>query len=116
MGFLFNLDQLPQDEKKKMLVFIVDKYTKRIITSTEDLILKLMSCQGVKVGPIIVGTSNALLDVLLPIKDTVTFAMTTLEFKGLIFKVEYQERRRTSVAVYEVPGYLINENIAAYMF
>ena len=39
-----------------------------------------------------------------------------LECKDHIFKVEYLRRQRTTVAVYEVSNFLIDENIVVYMF
>ncbi len=47
-GILFHSDQLWQNQKKRtVLVFVVDKLTKRIVKSTKDLVIK-SNCFPVK--------------------------------------------------------------------
>ena len=64
---------------------------------------------------IIAGTTYTLWEVLLLTEDAVALIRTNLESKYNISKVEYLGQQRTTVAVYEVPSYLIDEIKAAYM-
>ena len=116
-GVLFNLSEVRQDQQKRTVsIFVVDKRTRRIVKSTKDMVLKSLASLGVKVSAIIAGTSYAMWDVLLPTnEDAVALTRTTLETKEHFLRVEYLGRRRTTVTLYDVPWFLRDENMAAYM-
>ena len=115
-SLLFNLEHLRQDQQKKtMLVFVVDKRTNRIVKTTKDLVTRLLASLGVNVQAIIAGTSYTFWDVLLlTIEDAIALMRKTLETKEYIFKTEYLDQWRIMVAVDKVPSNLIDKNLAAY--
>ena len=83
-----------------MSVLVVDKRTKRIVKSTEDLAIKSLASLEVKMWAVIASISYAFWVALLPkIADSVTFSRKTLK-SNHIFRTEYLEQRRITVAVY----------------
>ena len=66
------------------------------------MVLRQLSSLGVKAQAIIAGTSYAL-------------TKKTQENKEYFFRTEYMGRRRTTVSIYEVPSFLRDANLAAYM-
>ena len=101
--------------KEKNGVFVVDKRSRKIVKPAKDMVLRLLSSLGVKVQAIIAGTSNAFWDILLPTEEAVTLTRKTLENKEYFFRTEYMGRWRTTVSVYEVPSFLRDANLAAFM-
>ena len=114
---MFNLEEVRQDQKKRTVsVFVVDKRSRKIIKPAKDMVLRQISSLGVKAQAIIAGTSYAFWDILLPtIDEAVALTKKTLENKEFFFRTEYMGRRRTTVSIYEVPSFLRDANLAAYM-
>ena len=114
---MFNLKEVRQDQKKRMAsVFVVDKRSRKIVKPTKDMVLCQLSSLGVKVQAIIAGFSNAFWDILLPTEDeAVTLTHKTLENKEFFFRMEYMEQPQNTVSVYEVPSFLRDTNLAAFM-
>ena len=82
----------------------------------KDMVLRQISSLGVKAQAIIAGNSYAFWDLLLPtIKEAVALTKQPLENKEYFFRTEYMGRRRTTVSIYEVPSFLRDANLAAYM-
>ena len=80
------------------------------------MVLRQISSLGIKAQAIIAGTSYAFWDILLPtIDEAVALTKKTLENKEFFFRTEYMGRRRTTVSIYEVPSFLRDANLAAYM-
>ena len=80
------------------------------------LVLRQLSSLGVKVQGIMAGTSYAFWDILIPtVEEAVALTRKTLENKEYFFRTEYMRRRRTTVSVYEVPSFLRDANLAAFM-
>ena len=73
-GLMFNLEEVRQDQKKRTVsVFVMDKWSRKIVKPAKDMVLCQLSSLGVKVQAIIAGTSYAFWDILLPtIKEAVT--------------------------------------------
>ena len=83
---------------------------------TKDMVLHQLSILGVKAQAIIAGTSYAFWDILVPtVEEAVTLTKKPLENKEYFFRTEYMGRRRTTVSIYEVPSFLRDANLAAYM-
>ena len=116
-GLMFNLEQLKQDTQKRTVsVFLTDKKTKRSVRSGKDLVKKALTSLGVKFQRIVAGDYFPLWDVLLPTEeDAVALTKKNHETKDYFVRVEYLGRRRTTVAVQEVPYYLLEDNIAAFL-
>ena len=114
---MFNLEEIRQDQKKRTVsVFVVDKRSRKIVKPAKDMVLRQISSLGVKAQAIIAGASYAFWDILLPtIEEAVTLTKKSLENKEFFFRTEYMGRRRTTVSIYEVPSYLRDANLAAYM-
>ena len=113
---MFNLEEVRLDQKKRTVsVFVVDKRSKKI-KPVKDMVLRQLSSLGVKVQAIIAGTSYAFWDILLPSEEeAVALTHKTLENKEYFFRTKYMGRRRTTVSVYEVPSFLRDANLAAFM-
>ena len=81
------------------------------------MVLCQLSSLGVKVQAVIAGTSYAFWDILVATEDeAVALTRKTLENKEFFFRTEYMgRRRRTTVSVYEVPSFLRDANLVAYM-
>ena len=80
------------------------------------MVLRQISSLGVKAQAIIAGASYAFWDILLPTtEEAVALTKKSLENKEYFFRTEYMGRRRTTVSIYEVPSYLRDANLAAYM-
>ena len=78
--------------------------------------LKRLLNPGVKVQAIIAGTSYAFWNILLSSEEeAVPLTRKSLENKEYFFCMEYMGRRRTTVSVYEVPSFLRDANLAAFM-
>ena len=76
--------------EKTMLVFVVDKQTKRIIELTKDSVTKYLANLGVKLSAVIVYTSYAFWNEQLPTtEDTIAITRKTLASKDYIFRTEY---------------------------
>ena len=116
-GLMFNLKEVRQDQKKRTVsVIVVDKRSRKIVKPAKDMVLHQISSLGVKAQAIIAGTSYAFWDILLPtIEEAVALTRKPLENKEYFFRTEYMGRRRTTVSIYEVPSYLRDTNLAAYM-
>ena len=116
-GLMFNLEEVRLDQKKRTVsVFVVDKRSRKIVKPVKDMVLRQLSSLGVKVQAIIAGSSYAFWDVLLPTEEeAVALTRKTLENKEYFFRTEYMGRRRTTVSVYEVPSFLRDANLAAFM-
>ena len=116
-SLMFSLEEVRQDQKKiTVSVFVVDKRSRKIVKPTKDMILRQLSSLGVKVQAIIAGTSYAFWDILIPtVEETVVITRKTLENKEYFFRTEYMGRRRTTVSVYEVPSFLRDANLAAFI-
>ena len=114
---MFNLEEVRQDQKKRTVsVFVVDKRSKKIVKPAKDMVLRQISSLGVKAQAIIAGASYAFWDILLPTtEEAVALTKKSLENKEYFFRTEYMGRRRTTVSIYEVPSYLRDANLAAYM-
>ena len=114
---MFNLEEVRQDQKKRTVsVFLVDKRSRKIVKPAKDMVLRQMSSLGVKAQAIIAGVSYAFWDILLPTtEEAVALTKKTLENKDYFFRTEYMGRRRTTVSIYEVPSFLRDANLAAYM-
>ena len=114
---MFNLEEVRQDQKKRTVsVFVVDKRCRKIVKPAKDMLLRQLSSLGVKVQAIIAGSSYAFWDILLPPEDdAVALTRKTLENKEFFFRTEYMGRQRTTLSVYEVPSFLIDANLAAFM-
>ena len=114
---MFNLEEVRQDQKKRTVsVFVVDKRSRKIVKPAKDMVLRQISSLGVKAQTIIAGASYAFWDILLPTtEDAVALTKKSLENKEYFFRTEYMGRRRTTVSIYEVPSYLRDANLAAYM-
>ena len=82
----------------------------------KDMVLRQLSSLGVKAQAIIAGTSYAFWDILVPtVEEAVALTKKKLENKEYFFRTEYMGRRRTTVSIYEVPSFLRDANLAAYM-
>ena len=116
-GLMFNLEEVRLDQKKRtMSVFVVDKRSRKIVKPVKDMVLRHLSSLGVKVQAIIAGSSYAFWDILLPTQEeAVTLTRKRLENKDNFFRTEYMGRRWTTVSVYEVPSFLRDANLAAFM-
>ena len=116
-GLMFNLEEVRLDQKKRMVsVFVMDKRSRKIVKPVKDMVLHQLSSLGVKVQAIIAGTSYAFWDILLPTEEeAVALTRKTLENKEYFFQTEYMGWRRTMVSVYEVPSFLRDVNLAAFM-
>ena len=116
-GLMFNLEEVRQDQKKRTVsVFVVDKRSRKIIKPAKDMVLRQIFSLGVKAQAIIAGTSYAFWDILLPtIDEAVALTRKPLENKEFFFRTEYMGRWRTTVSIYEVPSFLRDANLAAYM-
>ena len=116
-GLMFNLEEVRLDQKKRTVsVFVVDKRSRKIVKPVKDMVLRQLSSLGVKVQAIIAGSSYAFWDILLPTEEeAVALTRKTLENKEYFFRTEYMGRRRTTVSVYEVPSFLRDANLAAFM-
>ena len=116
-GLMFNLEEVRQDQKKRTVsVFVVGKRSRKIVKPAKDMVLRQISSLGVKAQAIIAGASCAFWDILLPtIEDAVTLTKKSLENKEYFFRTEYMGQRRTTVSIYEVPSFLRDANLAAYM-
>ena len=116
-GLLFNLEEVRLDQKKRTVsVFVVDKRSRKIVKPVKDMVLRHLSSLGVKVLAIIAGSSYAFWDILLPTEEeAVALTRKTLENKEYLFRTEYMGRRRTTVSVFEVPSFLRDANLAAFM-
>ena len=116
-GLMFNLEEVRQDQKKRTVsVFVVDKRSRKIVKPAKDMVLRQISSLGVKAQAIIAGASYAFWDILLPTtEEAVALTKKSLENKEYFFRTEYMGRRRTTVSIYEVPSYLRDANLAAYM-
>ena len=114
---MFNLEEVRQDQKKRTVsVFVVDKRSRKIVKPAKDMVLRQISSLGVKAQAIIAGASYAFWDILLPtIEEAVALTKKSLENKEYFFRTEYMGRRRTTVSIYEVPSFLQDANLAAYM-
>ena len=114
---MFNLEEVRQDQKKRTVsVFVVDKRSRKIVKPAKDMVLRQISSLGVKAQAIIAGASYAFWDILLPTtEEAVALTKKSLENKEYFFRTEYMGRRRTTVSIYEVPSYLRDANLAAYM-
>ena len=112
---MFNLEEVRQDQKKRT-VSLSWTNDPDIVKPAKDMVLRLLSSLGVKVQAIIAGSSYAFWDILLPTEDeAVALTRKTLENKEFFFRTEYMGRRRTTVSVYEVPSFLRDANLAAFM-
>ena len=59
-GLMFSLEEVRQDQKKRTVsVFVVDKWSRKIVKPAKDMVLRQLSSLGVKVQAIIAGTSYA---------------------------------------------------------
>ena len=114
---MFDLEEIRQDQKKRMVsVFVMDKRSRKIVKPAKDMVLRQLTSLGVKVQAIIAGTSYTFWDILLPtIVEAVALTRNSLENKEYFFHTEYIGWRRTMVSVYEVPSFLRDTNLAAYM-
>ena len=114
---MFNLEEVRQDQKKRTdSVFVVDKRSRKIVKPAKDMVLRQISSLGVKAQAIIAGASYAFWDILLlTIEEAVALTKKSLENKEYFFRTEYMGRRRTTVSIYEVPSFLRDANLAAYM-
>ena len=114
---MFNLEEVRQDQKKRTVsVFLVDKRSRKIVKPAKDMVLRQISSLGVKAQAIIAGASYAFWDILLPTtEEAVALTKKSLENKDYFFRTEYMGRRRTTVSIYEVPSFLRDANLAAYM-
>ena len=116
-GLLINLEEVKQDQKKGTVsIFVVEKRPRKIVKPAKDMVLRQLSSLGIKVQGIIAGTSYAFWDILLPtIEEAVALTKKPLENKEYFFRTEYMGQRRTTVSVYEVPSFLRDANLVAYM-
>ena len=115
-GLMFNLEEVRLDKKKRTVsVFVVDKRSRKIVKPVKDMVLRQLSSLGINVQAIIAGSSYAFWDILLPTEEAVALTRKTLENKEYFFRTEYMGRRRTTVSVYEVPSFLRDANLAAFM-
>ena len=116
-GLMFNLEEVRQDQKKRTVsVFVVDKRSRKIVKPAKDMVLRQISSLGVKAQAIIAGASYAFWDILLPTtEEAVALTKKSLENKEYFFRTEYMGRRQATVLIYEVPSFLRDANLAAYM-
>ena len=116
-GLMFNLEEVRQDQKKRTVsIFVMEKRSRKIVKPAKDMVLRQISSLGVKAQAIIAGSSYAFWDILLPtIEEAVALTKKPLENKDFFFRTEYMGRRRTTVSIYEVPSFLRDANLAAYM-
>ena len=114
---MLNLEQVRKDQKKRTVsVFVVDKRSHKNVKPAKDMVLHQLSSLRVKVQAIISGTSYAFCDILLPtIEEVIALAKITRENKEYFFRTEYMGWQQTMVSVYEVPSFLRDANLAAYM-
>ncbi len=101
-GLLFHLEEVRQDQKKRMLsVFVVDKQSCKFVMPTKDMILRQLSSLGIKVRALIAATSYAFWYIPLPtVEEAVALTRKTFENKECFFRTEYIGRQRTTVSVY----------------
>ena len=65
-GLLFNLQEVRQDQKKRTVsVFVMDKWSHKIVMPAKDMVLHQLSSLGIKVQALIAGTSYTFWDILL---------------------------------------------------
>ena len=82
----------------------------------KDMVLRQLSSLGVKAQAIIAGTSCTFWDILVPtVEEAVALMKKPLENIEYFFRTEYMGRQRTMVSIYEVPSFLRDANLAAYM-
>ena len=94
---------------------MTDKRTKWIIKFIKDLVTNFLVSLGVEIVTTIAGSSYAFLDILLHTEEhAVALTRTNQETKDYIFDMKYLGWQRTTVAIYDVLYYLIDENTAAY--
>ena len=112
-GLLYTLEVSVVTNKEEQFQSLL--LTKKNV-KTEDSVSRSLTSLGVKVLAIMVGTFDAFWDVLLPsVEDAVTLTLRTLETKQHLMHTEILGRRRITVAIFEVPSYLLDENLAAYL-
>ena len=102
-GLGFNLEEVRHDQKRTVSVFVEDKRSCKIVKPTEYMVIRQLSCLGVKID----GTSMAFGVCwcrLLKIPSPLFYPPP--ENKDYIFRTEYIERRLTTVSIYEVPSFL----------
>ena len=103
-------------QKRTVSVFVVDKRSRKIVKPAKDMVLRQLSSLGVKAQAIIAGTSYAFWDISVPIvEEAVALTKKPFENKEYFFLTEYMGRRRTTVSIYEVPSFLRDANLAAYI-
>ena len=115
-GLLEDAQELKKIDKRIVSVFVVDKRTRKICRSTKDTVVKSLMSLGVKPQRIVKGKGFFSWDILLPTpEDCLDMTRRDLITKDHIFRTEYEGRRRTRVAVFEVPPQVIGEHLAAYL-
>ena len=113
---MFNLEEVRQDQKKRTVsVFVVEKRSCKIVKPAKDMVLRQLSSLGVKAQAIIAGTSYAFWDILVLTIEEAVANKNILRKQRIFFRTEYMGQRRTTVSIYEVPSFLRDANLAAYM-
>lgn len=112
-GFWEDLQELQNFEKEDGVCCRGGLVYAKICHSTKDTVIRsLMSLRG-KQQRIIKGNGFFMWDVLLPTADDcLEVARRELITKDLMMKTEYENRRQTNVAVYEVPTRVIGDPVA----
>ena len=116
-GLMFSLEEVRLDRGRGAVsVFVVDGRSGKIVGPVGDVVLRRLSGLGVRVRAIIAGSSCAFWDVLLPTEEeAVALTRKTLENREYFFRTEYMGRRRTAVSVCEVPSFLRDASLAAFV-
>ena len=116
VGVLVDLPELRDIEQKMVSVFVVDKKSKRVVRSTKDVVLKLLTGFGAKIINIVKGSGFVAWDVLLPSKEEcVKLMRRDLHTRDYFLRVEYLGTRKTKVAVFEVPWGVSGESIGKFL-
>ena len=115
-GIKIDLPKLKEIETKMMSILLVDRKQKRVVRSNKDVVIKSLASLGVNVEQIVKGDGFALWDILLPsAEDCLNLLKRDLHTRDYTLRVEYLGRRRTRVAVYEVPSYVSGEVVGAFL-
>ena len=94
----------------------MDKRSRKIVKPAKDMVLRQLSSLDIKAQAIIAGTSYTFWDILVPtVEEAVALTKKPLENKEFFSRTEYMGRRQTMVSIYQVPSFLRDANLPAYM-
>ena len=115
-GVMIQLPRLEEFQKKTILMFVVDRKSKKLIRSSKETVAKLIATTGVRAERIVkckgYNTWNSLFKT-----EEVCIELSKKEIitKEYILRMEYMGRRRTTISVFEVPAVVPGEYLGAFL-